>query len=207
MTRKFTLEECAGAALVTLDHLGVMAPIDWVGNAWGGHVGILFAAAHPERCRSLVTIGTPVHPLGAGERRRISALVTLYRFFGPIQPLVNAVQRGLLSPRTYATDPDALRLVATAVRQADRPGMRTAMQSVMLSRQDLTSVLPKVTAPSLIVTGGNLPAWTPADARAAAARMPHGTAATVPATRHLIPLEAAATVAGLVTDFWQGLLV
>ncbi|GAC1319055.1 MAG: hypothetical protein NVSMB22_01640 [Chloroflexota bacterium] len=176
-----------------------------MGNAWGGHVGILFAAAYPERCRSLVAIGTPIHALRAGERRRISALVALYRFISPVRPLVNAVQGGLLSPRTCATDPDAVRRVATTVRQADRRGMHTAMRSVMLGRQVLTSVLPKVMTPTLIVTGGDLQALTPADAHAAAARMPYGTAATVPTTRHLVPLEAATTVVGLVTDFWQGL--
>jgi pimeloyl-ACP methyl ester carboxylesterase len=58
--RRYTLPECADAAAQVLDALGVVEPVDWVGNAWGGHVGILFATAWPRRCRSLVTIGSPV---------------------------------------------------------------------------------------------------------------------------------------------------
>jgi pimeloyl-ACP methyl ester carboxylesterase len=203
MTRRFTLDECAGAALDVLDHLEITEPVDWVGNAWGGHVGALFAAAHPERCRSLVTIGTPVHALGAPERRRIGAMVSLYRLVGPVGPLAKAVERGLLSPQTRATDPDAVRLVGDGLRHADRRGMYTAMRSVMLARPDLTPVLSDIVAPTLIVTGDELPVLTPSDARAAAAKLPHGTSAVIAATRHLAPLEAATAVVELVVAFWR----
>jgi pimeloyl-ACP methyl ester carboxylesterase len=203
MTRRFTLDECAGAALDVLDHLEITEPVDWVGNAWGGHVGVLFAAAHPERCRSLVTIGTPVHALGAPERRRIGAMVSLYRLVGPVGPLVKAVERGLLSPQTRATDPDAVRLVGDSLRHADRRGMYTAMRSVMLARPDLTPVLSDIAAPTLMVTGDELPVLTPSDVRAAAAKLPHGTSAVIAATRHLAPLEAATAVVELVVAFWR----
>jgi pimeloyl-ACP methyl ester carboxylesterase len=201
-TRRFTLDECAGAALDILDHLEITEPVDWVGNAWGGHVGTLFAAAHPERCRTLVMIGTPIHALGASERRQIGALVALYRVVGPVGPLVKAVERGLLSSRTRATDPDAVRLVADALRHADRRGMYTAMRSVMLARPDLTPALSDLATPTLIITGDKLPSFTPSDARTAAAKLPHGTAAVIAGTRHLAPLEAARSVAELVIDFW-----
>jgi pimeloyl-ACP methyl ester carboxylesterase len=203
LTRRFTLEECAGAALDVLDHLGVTEPVDWVGNAWGGHVGVLFAAAYPNRCRSLVTVGTPMRALRAGERRQIRALVAIYRLIGPVGPLVRAVERGLLTPRTCANDPDAVRVVADHLRHAGRRGMWTAMQSVMLPRSDLTPALPGVAAPTLIITGDELAALTPADARAAAGRLPHGRATVIPGTRHLAPLEAAPAVAELVTEFWR----
>ena len=203
MTRRFTLDECAGAALDVLDHLEITEPVDWVGNAWGGHVGALFAAAHPERCRSLVTIGTPVHALGAPERRRIGAMVSLYRLVGPVGPLVKAVERGLLSPQTRATDPDAVRLVGDGLRHADRRGMYTAMRSVMLARRDLTPALSDLATPTLIITGDELPSFTPSDARTAAAKLPHGTAAVIAGTRHLAPFEAAPSVAELVIDFWR----
>ena len=38
--------------------LGLTDPVDWVGNAWGGHVGIRLATG--ARLRTLTTIGTPV---------------------------------------------------------------------------------------------------------------------------------------------------
>jgi pimeloyl-ACP methyl ester carboxylesterase len=77
--RPFTLEDCPDAAVEVLDQLGISEPVDWVGNAWGGHAGILFAAAHPDRCRSLVAIGAPIHALTDAERRRVRLLAALYR--------------------------------------------------------------------------------------------------------------------------------
>ena len=41
--RRFSLVECARSAAEVLDSLGVAEPVDWVGNAWGGHVGVRFA--------------------------------------------------------------------------------------------------------------------------------------------------------------------
>jgi pimeloyl-ACP methyl ester carboxylesterase len=54
-----------------------------------------------------------------------------------------------------------------------------------------------------MVTGDELPVLTPSDARAAAAKLPHGTSAVIAATRHLAPLEAATAVVELVVAFWR----
>jgi pimeloyl-ACP methyl ester carboxylesterase len=48
--RDFTLDECAQAAGEVLDQLGITEPVDWVGNAWGGHVGITLAVASRTDC-------------------------------------------------------------------------------------------------------------------------------------------------------------
>ncbi|MBJ7593260.1 MAG: alpha/beta hydrolase [Candidatus Dormibacteraeota bacterium] len=203
MTRGFSSAECAGAAADVLDHLEITEPVDWVGNAWGGHVGILFAAAYPERCRSLIAMGTPIQALSTSERRRIAMLVALYRLIGPVGPLLRAVEDGLLAPQTRAGDPEAVRLVADALRHAQRRGMWIAMRSLMLARPDLSRVLADVSAPTLFITGDELATWKLADAQAAAGRMRHGSAALVPGTRHLTPLEAPTAVTALVTDFWR----
>ena len=50
-----------------------------MGNAWGGQVGILLAAAHPDRCLSLIalgsliTLGAPVHLRSDSDRRPATA--------------------------------------------------------------------------------------------------------------------------------------
>ncbi len=202
-TRRFTLAECADAAVEVLVQLEITEPVDWVGNAWGGHVGVIFAAAHPERCRTLVMIGTPIRPMGAWERRQVGTLVALYRVVGPVGPLLKPVERGLLSRRTRATDPEAVNLVAGSMRRADRRGMYTTMQSVMLARPDMTPTLSGLATPTLIVTGDELTALTPSEARTAAAKLPNGTAAVIADTRHLAPFEAAPAVIELVIAHWR----
>ena len=44
--RDFTFAELVVAAEQALDRLGLTEPVDWVGNAWGGHVGIRLAHRH-----------------------------------------------------------------------------------------------------------------------------------------------------------------
>jgi len=197
----FTLRDCADAAGEVLDRLEVSEPVDWLGNAWGGHVGIVFAASQPERCRSLVTIGTPVHALSAADRRRTVPVVVLYRLLGPVRPLSKGLAGALLG---RGADPMDVRLVTDAFRRPDRRGMYTAMRSVMLRRPDLTPTLTDVAAPSLFVAGAEDALWLPTQARAAAERLPYGASVTVPGAGHIAPLlQAAPTVAGIVTDFWR----
>lgn len=198
---RFTLDDCAGAACDVLDHLGVGEPVDWVGNAWGGHVGIVFSAAQPDRCRSLVTIGTPVRALTPAERRGIVTLLPLYRFLGPVRPLVKGLTDALLGP---GSDPRDARLVGDAFRRANRAGMHTAVRSVSLNRPDLTPALAAVTAPTLMAAGADDKMWLPTEARAAAERLTRGACVIVPGAGHIAPLlQAAPTVMQLLTDFWR----
>jgi pimeloyl-ACP methyl ester carboxylesterase len=201
--RRFTLDECAGAAIDVLDHFRIGEPVDWVGNAWGGHVGIPFAVAYPGRCRSLATIGSPVHALTPPERRQIALLTGLYRLIGPLPPLVNLLTGALLGPDARAADPEGATLVGGAFRRARRRGMAGAIQSISLHRPDLTPLLTKISAPTLICAAADDPTWTPADAASAAGRLPNGAPVILHGSGHLAPLfEAAPAVVDLLTAFW-----
>ncbi len=196
----YGLGDCASAACDVLDALGIGGPVDWLGNAWGGHVGISFAAAYPDRIRSLVAVGTPVHRLAPGERRQVTAGLVAHRVAGPVRPLLRVLVRALLGPGAPAVD--AL-VVSEAVRRADRRGLARAIRSVSLDRPDLSGSLPSVRVPALLVAAASDPGWTPAQAAAAARLLPHGTAATVPGAGHVAPLvRDADRLADLVTGFW-----
>jgi pimeloyl-ACP methyl ester carboxylesterase len=172
-----------------------------VGNAWGGHVGLVFAAQEPERCRSLVTIGTPVRALTPAERRRIVPLVALYRLLGPVRLLVKGVEDALLGAKPPPTD---AHMISSALRGVDRRGMHAATRSVMLRRPDLTSVLAPLETPTLIVAAEQDALWQPTEACSAAGHFPHRAFGTVPGAGHVAPLlQHAPALAELVCDFWQ----
>ena len=200
---RFTLDDCTGAAADVLDHLGIAEPVDWLGNAWGGHVGILFAAAHPDRCRSLIALGAPVQPLSDADRRRIRLLAMLYRIAGP-RPVVNPLVDALLGPKARAEDPQGAAIVAGAFRRAERRGMSDAIRWLSLRRRDLTPALDRSGTPTLLSTGPDDPMWTTAAARAAAAHLRNGALVILPGSGHIGPLlQAAPAVATLVTAFWR----
>jgi pimeloyl-ACP methyl ester carboxylesterase len=199
---RFTLDDCAGAATDVLDHFRI-GPVDWVGNARGGHVGIPFAATYPERCRSLATIGSPVHALTPPERRQMALLTSVYRLTGPLPPLVSLLTDALLGPGARAADPEAAAVVGSAFRRASRRGMAGAIRSVSLRRPDLAPLLAMISAPVLICAAAGDPTWTPADAASAARRLPNAAPVSLPGSGHIAPLfEAGPALADLLTAFW-----
>ena len=200
--RRYSLGECARSAAQVLDSLGVAEPVDWVGNAWGGHVGVRFATQHPRRVRSLVTLGTPVQALSTSERAQMRVLLAAHRILGPAGFITDGVVEALLSAATRAGDSEAVGLVRDCFVQADRRRLRNAVVSISLGREDLATLLPHVTAPALMITGADHGGWTPAQAAAAVAALPHGRVAVVPDAAYLVPLEQPAATVALVRDFW-----
>jgi pimeloyl-ACP methyl ester carboxylesterase len=198
---RFTLEDCAAAAVEILDALGVNAPVDWVGNAWGGHVGVVFAIAHPDRCRTLTAIGTPQRALNPAERRRIVPMVWAYQLAGPIRPLVGGVCDAMVGPHASPAD---RAVISTALTRAPRQGMLTAMRSIMLGRPNLLPVLATVRSPTLIVAAADGPMAPPEEARAEAARLPHSGFILLPGAGHVGPLlQSSIDLSRALTTFWR----
>lgn len=200
--RRYTLRDCAEAAVQVLDALSVSEPVDWVGNAWGGHVGLLFAAAWPERCRSVVAFGTPIATLSPAEKRRTRLLLGLFRLRGPSPTIVNGTTEVLLSPHTIAHDPDAVALVHDCLRRADRRMLRNAIVSISIHRPSLADRLERIRQPVLIVTGADHHGFTPEQAQGAVAMLARGRLAVLADTAYLAPLEAPAASADLVLGLW-----
>lgn len=200
--RRYTLEDCAAAADAVLAALDLADPVDWLGNAWGGHVGMVFAAAWPARCRTLVTVGSPVQALSAPERARTHLLLVAQRLLGPASFIQEAVADVLLSARTRAHDPDAVGLVKSCLAGTDGAGLRNAVVSISLHRPDLAATLPRIGAPTLFITGDEHQGWTPQQAEAASLLLPSGTCAVVTDAAYLAPLESPRETARLVRQFW-----
>jgi pimeloyl-ACP methyl ester carboxylesterase len=124
-----------------MDVLGVPEPVDWVGNAWGGHVGLVLGTRAPERPRTLVTVATPAHALTRSERTKIVPMVWTYRLVGPVAPLAAAVVRVLLGAAFMKSRPEDTRLVLRSFRDAPKTGMLRAIESVILKGPDITPLL------------------------------------------------------------------
>jgi pimeloyl-ACP methyl ester carboxylesterase len=200
--RRYTLDDCAEAAATVLDGLGIEEPVDWVGNAWGGHVALVFAAKWPERCRTLVTFGNPIQALRRVERARTISLLMAHRLLGPVGFIRKGVVDTMLSARTRAQDPAAIALLDEFLIHAKRGPLRNAIVSISLDRPDLTSLLATISVPTLLVTGTDHKGWSPEQATAASKLLPNGSAATVAGTSYLVPFEDPAMSIELVRKFW-----
>ncbi|AKK25778.1 alpha/beta fold hydrolase [Mycobacterium sp. EPa45] len=205
--RDFTLDDCATAAGEVLNQLGVDEPVDWVGNAWGGHVGITTAVSQPHRLRSLVTIAAPLTPVSRRQRwTKTYPLAAIYRLVGPNRFITKALFDALMGPKALAAQPEQAAAMMTAFRETDRESVRRTIR-FMHSWQALTDDVPNVTVPTLLIAG-DLPDqhWRPADAQTAAATMPHARAVAVTGAGHLGPLLLdVELIAETIREFWKSL--
>lgn len=206
ITRDFDFADCARAAGSVLDALGITGPVDWVGNAWGGHVGIQLAAHRPDRVRTLTTIGTPAHALRPAERwAKAWPLVQLYRVAGPSPLLLKPLSDALVGKESYSAAPDLAEDVMAAFTRANRPAMFRAIRSMMLNRPDMSADMARIAAPVLMLAGHeDITGWRPADAQAVADTMADATVVGVRGSGHSSPLliDRDAVVVAL-QQFWS----
>ena len=201
LRRPATITECAQAAFEVLDSLGVQRA-DWVGNGWGGQVGIAAAVQQPRRIRSLVSIGAPTAPISGRERRNLAASLPLIRLFGFRGPLEQLALHSVLTPRTVAVDPEAVRIVREGFVNTDRRGFIQAARSFVLDRPSLEEMALAVEAPTVFVAGDSRSGWGPGEAQRVTDRMTDARTRTLYGVRNIAPLEDADAVAGMVREHW-----
>lgn len=199
--RAATIAECGQAAFEVLDALGI-GRVDWVGNGWGGQVGIEAAVQQPRRIRSLVSIGAPTAPLAGRERRNLTAALPFVRMFGIRGPLEQLALHSVLTPRTIAVDPEAVRIVREGFVHTDRRGFVQAARSFVLDRPSLDAAALAVEAPTVFVAGDARSGWGPAEAQAVTDRMTDARTRTLYGVRNIAPLEDADAVAAMVREHW-----
>jgi pimeloyl-ACP methyl ester carboxylesterase len=201
--RDFTFEEVVTAAEQAMDELGFTEPVDWIGNAWGGHVGIRLATG--PRLKTLTTIGTPVQGFTTTEKiTKAWPLVGTYRLAGPTRFVVGLLFSSLVGKNSLAAQPDQAAAMAS-FRDADRAGMYHAMRSMMLRRTGIEHLLGRIAVPTLVMTvRDDITGWRPDEAHRTCAAIPDCRVEEVAGTGHISPLLIDRDrVLGLVADFWN----
>lgn len=193
----------ADAATDLLHEFGVDGPVDWVGNAFGGHVGFKLAARSGV-LRSLVAVSSPAQPLPTPLRRQINLLLPILRTAGPVGPVRSGLLAGMLTDASAAREP-IRRIVLDSLARPTRRSMALAVRSFILNRVDVTAELADLTVPSLFVASDDRGDWSPQDAEASAAIAPGAEAVTVSAARTLIPLEQPESMVSHLRRFWDRL--
>ncbi|MBW8730500.1 MAG: alpha/beta hydrolase [Terrabacter sp.] len=193
----------ADAATDLLAALGGDGSVDWVGNAFGGHVGFKLAA-RPGLLRSLVAVSSPAQPVDASLRRQIALLLPILRTAGPRGPVRTAILTAMLTDasRERAT---LRQVVEESLARPTHRSMDLAVRSFILNRVDVTAELADLTVPSLFVASDDRGDWSPKDAEDAAAVAPDARAVTVERARTLVPLEQPEALVSHIRRFWARL--
>lgn len=203
LRRASDITVAADAACDVLDELGITGPVDWLGNAFGGHVGLKLGT-RPGVLRSLVAISSPTEPVPPALRRQINLLLPILRTAGAVGPVRSGILAGMLTDASAAQEP-IRRIVEDSLARPRRRSMALAVRSFILDRVDVNDELADLAVPSLFVASDDRGDWSPEDATAAAALAPDAEVVTITAARTLIPLEQPEAVATVVRRFWDRL--
>jgi pimeloyl-ACP methyl ester carboxylesterase len=185
-----------------LDHLGLNKP-HLVGFSMGGSVVLNFALRYPERCQSIVVVGT-----GAGTTNRqrfeadIERTVALIRAQG-IEAFADVYGRGPNRLPFLRKDPYGWQIFRAQLAQHAADGQALTMLGVQLRRPtvyDLESALPGLSVPTLIVTGDEDEACL--DPALFMKRLiPSAGLLIIPQSGHAVNLEEPALFNGAVLEF------
>jgi len=203
LVRRSTIAEAADAARDALRALGAEEPVDWVGNAFGGHVG-LNLATDPTTLRSLVAISSPTEPISPVLRRKVGLLHPLLKLAGPVGPVRHAIVEAMLTDESASTH-SIRQVVLDGLHRPTKASMSLALRSFIIDRTDVTDALSDIRVPSLFVASDDRGDWSPADAQRAASLAHGARVTTIEGARTLVPLERPAQLAKVILDFWDHL--
>lgn len=208
LERRTTMAQCALAAEDLLDVLAERGavdpgPVDWVGNAWGGHVGYRLAGTRPARLRTLVAASAPTFPLPESRRRTLGFLSHVVERTGARGPLRSAVASAQFTDATREHDRAAVGVLNACLDDARPRSVAETLRSFVVGRADLGSELRRSPVPVLLLAGDDRGDLTPDQARESAADCADARVVVVPGARTLLPLERPAEFSAAVLEFWE----
>jgi pimeloyl-ACP methyl ester carboxylesterase len=201
------IDRCVQGAVAVVSQVQnelAAGPVDWLGSAWGGHVGLQLAATRPELVRSLITVSTPVQAASPSMRRQVRMLLPVYRAIGMRGPVRQGLLDGMLTDHTRRSDPEAVDALVAPMSRANRGAIARTVHSGVLNRTDLAWAAARVGCPTLMIATDDRGEWSPSECAQATATMKDARSAVLPGSRALPSLECPAELAVLVTDFWGG---
>jgi (E)-2-((N-methylformamido)methylene)succinate hydrolase len=198
----YSLDLFAGDAVALLEHLDI-ARAHVAGHSLGGMIAITLVARHPERVDRLAVLSAAAGRTEE-ERRKVIERIALIAEGIPGDHFKNSLSRWF-TDEFRAANPELMEEYAARNKEND-PACYAAAYAV-LATGEVAPELPRVRAPTLIVTGEHDLGSNPRMAAFMHAGITHSELRILPRLRHSILIEAPLLVAGQLERFFQGLPV
>lgn len=202
LTRLSTIEECAEVAAEIITQLPGSEAVDWVGTAWGGHVGMTAAALFPRMIRSLVAISSPVEAVDPVFRVKLIIAAGMLARLGPIAHLRHAIADSQFT-KVHQREAAMTALIDSSVTSVAPKALARTVTSFIINRTDATHRLPRISAPTLLLAGDDRGEWTPDMMAAAAQYIPLAQTAVIANSRTMLQVEQPRATAKAITQFWS----
>jgi 3-oxoadipate enol-lactonase len=196
---KVTMQQLADDMAALLDALGIKQPIVFCGLSMGGYVAWQFALQHAERLAKLILCDTRAvaDSAEAAEGRKKTAERVLAE--GP-QVVAEAMLPKLFSPNGNVRDKPWVTQTRDVIMRTSPAGIAAALLG-MAERPDVTSQLPAIDTPALVLCGQHDVISPPAEMREIANKLPHARFVEIARAGHMAPLEQPGAVNAAIREF------
>lgn len=198
-SKRFTQEDQADDVAALLDAARVSIAT-LVGLSQGGFAAMRAAIYHPTRVRALVLLNTSSQPEDRIKRAKYMAMAASALAVGVSEPVANAVLPLMFSRDFIASSPDTVARWKRKWLALDRRGTFYAVDAVA-NRNDITALLPRISAPTLVLSGGGDRALSPDKGALIASRIAGATHVVMDGVGHLSTVERPEYTTGLVRDW------
>ncbi|MEO8496540.1 MAG: alpha/beta fold hydrolase [Planctomycetota bacterium] len=198
-TETITMERFADDLAELLDRLDIAEPVTFCGLSMGGYVAWQFWRRHASRLARLILCDTRAAAdsedaaRGRGEmaKRVLSEGSTI---------IAEAMLPKLFAESTIREQADIVE-ATRQVMQATAPMTVAGALRGMAQRPDMTSELPKIDVPTLVICGEHDAIVPVAEMRSIADVLPNASFVAVPRSGHMAPLEAPEAVNAAIRSF------
>ena len=194
-----TMEQFADDMAELLDELGIREPIAFCGLSMGGYVAWQFWQRHASRLSQLILCDT--RAIADTEEVARGRLVMAQRVLREGATIIaEAMLSKLFAEKTAREQPSTLETTRQVMLATAPQAVAGALRG-MAQRPDMTSELPHIDVPTLVICGAHDAIVPVAEMKALAEALPKATFVEVPGTGHMAPLEDPQTVNAAIRNF------
>jgi 3-oxoadipate enol-lactonase len=187
----YTLKELADDAVGLMDALG-FEKAHVMGVSYGGMLTLQIGLHHPDRVQSLI-VGAAPYSINAPRSPFAQRLVEM-----PLEERKKHMIDVVLSPKGQQ-NPDMMAALGRALEGSSTgPG---SPRMAALAVHDMTEDAKKITAPTLLIYGGDDPVATPDNGEFLKARIPNSELVVLEGARHGLSFEFGEQTAKLLSDW------
>lgn len=194
-----TFPAYAKRAAQLIEQVSPGAPVDLVGMSFGGMIAQYVATAYPTLVRTLTLLCTSskfgLDGTDPDEWR--SSRLTGLAAAGSPAAAAPAILTGLAGRNGAHVVPEAVESMA----RIQMPGLLTALETIIT--HDSRSLLPSITAPTLVLVGGEDTETPPAYGQAIVDLIPGARLEIIDGAGHLLNLESPGEVNAAISGHWE----
>ena len=199
-----TMAQMADDLAIVLDELGVQQPVVFCGLSMGGYVAWQFWRRHRDKLAALILCDTRAAADSKEMARARQMTAERVLVDGPSE-LSETMLTKLFAADTLEKQPDVVQAIRQTILRTSPMGIAAALRA-MAQRPDVTSWLPEIDVPSLVVCGAQDQISGPSEMKELASALPRAQFTVIDEAGHMSPLEQPVRVNRAIQQFLRSVL-